>query len=401
MPGPMEGVKVVELGVWIAAPAAGAVLADWGADVVKIEPPGLGDPARLFKSMLGADLPFNPVFENDNRNKRGVVIDLSKPEGCELGLELVDSADVFLSNVRMAGLERMGFDPEALLARNPRLVYGLISGYGIEGPDADRAAYDIGAYWARSGIAAALTQPGGSPPFQRGGMGDHGAGMTLAGAVSAALYQREKSGKGQLVSTSLLRQGIHTLSFDLSLSLRFGLDVQLGERKSMFNPVINNYRDCDGKWFWILGLEGDRHWPPLARATGHPEWIDDPRFCSLAARGRNAVELIAMLDEIFATKTREEWGRIFDAEEDLWWAPVQTASELLSDPQAHAAGGFVEVPDGAATTMLPATPADFAGTPCAQRFMAPEPGAHTGEVLSELGKSEEELAALRAAGVIA
>jgi crotonobetainyl-CoA:carnitine CoA-transferase CaiB-like acyl-CoA transferase len=400
MPGPMDGIKVVELGVWVAGPATGAILADWGAEVIKIEPPGVGDPGRLFGKMLGADLPFNPVFENDNRGKRGIVLDISSDEGKEIALELIDRADVFVSNVRPAGLARLGLDPATLLERNSRLVYGLITGYGLEGPDADRPAYDIAGFWSRSGVAAALTKPGDSPPFQRGGMGDHSAGVSLAAAISAALYSREKTGKGQLVSTSLLRQGIYFLSFDLSVCLRFGLNIQLGDRKTMFNPVINNYQDSEGKWFWLVGLEGQRHWPHLARAVGHPEWIEDPRFADPGSRAANAAELIGMLDEIFATKTREEWGKLFDEQEELWWAPVQTLEEVLADPQVQAAGSFVEVPDGPSTTLLPATPVDFAGTPSKPRCMAPEPGQHSHEVLRELGKSDEEIAALREHGVL-
>jgi crotonobetainyl-CoA:carnitine CoA-transferase CaiB-like acyl-CoA transferase len=201
MPGPLEGVKVVEVGVWVAGPATGCVLADWGADVIKIEPPGVGDPGRLFKRILGADLPFNPPFEMDNRSKRSIVIDLSQSDGRAIALELIDAADVFLSNVRMAALARLGLDHETLLARNPRLIYAAITGYGMEGEDADRAAYDIAAFWARSGVAAMLTSPGQSPPFQRGGMGDHGAALSAAAGISAALYAREKTGRGQLVST--------------------------------------------------------------------------------------------------------------------------------------------------------------------------------------------------------
>ena len=400
MSGPMDGVKVIELGVWIAAPSTGAILADWGAEVLKIEPPGIGDPGRLFSKMLGGDLPFNPVFENDNRGKRSIVLDLSREEGRAIALELIGGADVFLSNVRSAGLDRLGLDPETLLALHPRLVYGLITGYGSEGLDADRAAYDIAAFWARSGVAASLTQTGGSPPFQRGGMGDHGAGMSLAAAISAALYSREKTGRGQLVSSSLLRQGLYTVSFDLAVCLRFGLSIQLGDRKTMFNPVINNYQDSEGKWFWIVGLEGDRHWPHLARAVGHPEWIEDSRFAGLASRAANAAELIGMLDEIFATRTREAWGAIFDEQKELWWAPVQSFEEVLADPQVKAAGGFVEVPDGASTTLLPATPVDFEGTPSAPRCMAPGHGEHSDEVLRELGRSPEEIAALRGRGVL-
>ncbi len=400
MPGPMHGVKVVELGVWVAGPAAGGILADWGADVVKIEPPGIGDPARTFSSMLGGDLPFNPIFEMDNRSKRSIVIDLSRDEGRNLSLELIDQADVFVTNVRMSAVARLGLDHETLIARCPRLVYAAISGYGLSGPDADRAAYDIAGFWARSGIAASLTSPGQHPPFQRGGMGDHNAGLAAVAAVSAALYSREKTGRGQLVSTSLLREGLYTLSFDLSLAVRFGVPLQVAERKSMGNPCINNYADKDGRWFWIVGLEAERHWPPLARAVDHSEWIDDPRFATPVARAENAPELIRLLDEIFASRTREEWGRIFDAEEDLWWAPVQTTEEVLSDPQVLAGGGLVEVPDGDGTTLLPATPVDFGETQWSPRWMAPSHGQHSAEVLAELGRSEQDIAGLRERGVV-
>jgi crotonobetainyl-CoA:carnitine CoA-transferase CaiB-like acyl-CoA transferase len=402
VPGPLEGIRVVEIGVWVAGPAAGAILADWGADVVKIEPPGIGDPGRTFGQMLGGDLPFNPPFEMDNRSKRSIVLDLTRDEGREIALELLDGADVFVSNVRMPALSRLGLDPETLLARDPRLVYAHISGYGAEGPDASRAAYDIAAFWARSGIAASLTTPGQHPPFQRGGMGDHNAGLSGAAAVCAALFSRERTGKGQLVTTSLLRQGLFTLSFDLSIALRFGISVAGANRKTMGNPAVNCYSDADGAWFWIVGLEGDRHWPPLARAAGHPEWIDDPRFATRGDRAQNAEILIGLLDDVFATRSRDEWAEIFDAEEDLWWAPVQTVEEVLSDPQVHAAGGLVEIPDtpgGRTTTTLPATPVDFAGTPWQARWMAPEHGQHTDDVLRELGRDDEAIAGLRARGV--
>src|ERR1700731_3645465 len=176
MPGPVEGIRVVELGVWVAGPGAGGILADWGADVVKIEPP-TGDPARSFASMLGGDLPFNPPFELDNRSKRSIVIDLATDDGRELAYRLLDTADVFVTNVRLAGLRRAGRDSGTVARRAPNLVYGAITGYGLHGPDRNRAAYDIGAFWARSGIAGLLTAPGREPPFQRGGRGDHGAGM--------------------------------------------------------------------------------------------------------------------------------------------------------------------------------------------------------------------------------
>ncbi|MEZ4331162.1 MAG: CoA transferase [Myxococcota bacterium] len=401
MAGPLAGIKVVEMGVWVAGPAAGGILADWGADVVKLEPPGVGDPARLFRSMLGGDLPFNPVFENDNRSKRSIAADLRTEAGRRIALDLIRGADVFVSNIRPAGLARLGLDPDTLCARFPRLVYAIVTGYGLAGPEADRAAYDIAAFWARSGIAASLRQQGAPPPHQRGGMGDHNAGLAAAAGIAAALFAREKSGRGQVVSTSLLREGTYTLSFDLAVAMRYGIPIQVGNRKTMGNPAINCYADSEGRYFWIVGLEGERHWPPLARAVGHPEWIEDPRYASPRDRAINAAGLIAELDAIFATKTREAWARIFDAEEDLWWAPVQTVEEVLADPQAAAAGAFVEVPDGDSTTLLPATPVDFSGTPWSPRAMAPELGQHTDAILTELGRSPSEIARLREEGVVA
>jgi crotonobetainyl-CoA:carnitine CoA-transferase CaiB-like acyl-CoA transferase len=397
----MTGVKVVEMGVWVAGPACGAILADWGAEVVKIEPTRVGDPSRLFASMFGPELPVNPPFEMDNRGKRSIAIDVASDAGREIALELVDGADVFVTNVRMAGLERLGFAWPQLRARNPRLVYGAISGYGFDGPDADLAGYDIAAFWARSGIAHMLTQPGQHPPFQRGGMGDHNAGLACAGAVSAALFARERSGQGQLVTTSLLREGIYTLSFDFAFLTRLGVEVGVADRATMGNPCINNYRDRDGRWFWIVGLEANRHWPPLCRAVGRPEWIDDPRYADTASRSTHAAELIRELDAIFATRTREAWGEVFAAEPELWWAPVQSLGEVLADPQATAAGGFVEVPDGAGSAMLPATPVDFDGHHATPRRPPPAHGGHTDEVLSELGRSADEIAALRQRGVVA
>jgi len=395
----MDGVRIVELGVWIAGPAAGGVLADWGADVVKIEPP-TGDPARTFQRMLGGDMPNNPVFELDNRSKRSIVIDLSTDEGRTIALELIDGADVFLSNVRADALARLGLDPATLLARNPRLVYGHLSGYGQEGPDANRAAYDIAAFWARSGIAGLLRQDGGPLPFQRGGMGDHSTGVQFAGAISAALFARERSGEGQLVTSSLLRQGVYTIGFDLNMVLGWGTFPAISDRSSMGNVCINNYTAAGGQPFWIVGLEGDRHWPPLARVVGHPEWIDDPRFATMRARAINAIELIAMLDEEFVKRPLSEWAEIFAAEPDMFWAPVNSPEDVIADPQLRHAGGFVEVPDEFGTTTMIASPADFHGTPWAPRWIAPKLGEHTAELLAEIGRTPEQIDALAEAGVV-
>jgi crotonobetainyl-CoA:carnitine CoA-transferase CaiB-like acyl-CoA transferase len=383
MAGPMEGIKVVELGVWVAGPAAGGILADWGADVVKIEPP-TGDPGRLFGRMLGLDIDVSPPFELDNRSKRSVVLDLTTDAGHATALELISGADVFVTNVRPGALRRLGLDFESVAPDNPRLVYGLITGYGETGPDADRAAYDVAAFWSRGAVAHLLTRPGDTPPFQRGGMGDHMAGMTLAAAICAALLARDRTGSGQLVTTSLYRQGAYTVSFDLNTYLMTGQPIAIGQRESMGNPCMNNYTAGDGRRFWIVGLEAERHWPALCRAVGRSDWLTDPRFSSARSRAVNAVELIAELDQIFATKPLDEWAEIFAGEPDFFWSPVNTIEDVVADEQFQAAGGMVDVPDGQAVVPMVATPADFHGTPWAPRSTAPDLGAHTDEVLADL-----------------
>lgn len=388
MAGPLEGVRVVELGVWVAGPATGGILADWGADVVKIEPPD-GDPARSFGRMLGISPQdrhhVSPPFEMDNRGKRSIVLDLATDDGKAHARSLLDGADVFITNIRTGALRRIGLDFDAAAAANPRLVYGLITGYGAEGPDADRPAYDVAAFWARSGLAHLLTRPGESPPFQRGGMGDHMAGMTLAGAICAALHARTRTGAGQLVTTSLYRQGAYTVSFDLNTFLITGHSIAIGQRESMGNPCMNNYTASDGRRFWLVGLQGDRHWPALCASVERPEWLTDERFATARARAANAVELIAELDAIFADKTLDEWTEAFAAQPDVFWSPINSMEDVLADEQFHAAGGVVYVPDsdGGSVPMV-ATPADFHGTPNELRGSAPELGEHTVEVLAEL-----------------
>jgi crotonobetainyl-CoA:carnitine CoA-transferase CaiB-like acyl-CoA transferase len=266
MPGPMEGVKVVELGMWVAGPAAAGMLGDWGADVVKIEPPE-GDPFRGLLSAMGAE-GSSPPFELDNRNKRSVGVNLGVAEGRQIAAELVDGADVFVTNARPGALARAGLDYASVSARNPRLVYAHVTGYGLEGEDSDRAAYDVGAFWSRAGVAASLTPDGAPLPYQRGGMGDHMAGLAAAGAVSAALYSRERTGEGQMVSVSLLRIGMYMLGWDISMSLRLGFPTVPMTVAAPPNPLISAYEAGDGKRFWMLGLQADRHWPDVLRGGG-------------------------------------------------------------------------------------------------------------------------------------
>jgi len=400
MAGPLEGIRVIELAVWVAGPSAGGILADWGAEVIKIEPP-TGDPFRgLYVHAAGVDIPANPPFELDNRGKRSIVLDLSKPDTKPIVERLFADADVFVTNVRAAGLARLGLDWDTLHARFPKLVYGHVSGYGTTGPDADRPAYDVGAFWARSGIAAALAPPNGVPPMQRGAMGDHTAGMTLAGGIAAALVARGRTGTGQLVSTSLLRVGAFVLGWDLNATLRLGIPATPFDRETMPNPVINAYRSADDRWFWLLGLQGQRHWPDLVAAVDRPDWLGDPRFATMPARRENAGELITMLDGIFAERPMHEWAERFDRA-GLWWAAMYTTHDVIADPQAHAGGVFTEVPQPEGDPQpAVATPCDFSGTPWTVTRPAPECGQHTEEVLLELGYDWEAIGALKERGAI-
>ncbi|HEV7731105.1 MAG TPA: CoA transferase [Candidatus Binatia bacterium] len=400
MAGPLTGFRVVELGVWVAGPSASGILADWGAEVVKIEPPE-GDPFRgMYLMAAGAELPANPPFELDNRGKRSIALDLRTADGRRVADELIARADVFVTNVRPAALARLGLDWERLSAANPQLVYARVTGYGEHGPDADRPSYDVGAYWSRSGIAAALTPPDREPPFQRGALGDHTAGMTLAAGISAALLARERGGRGQLVTTSLFRVGIFVLGWDTNAALRLGIPATPMTRRSTPNPVISPYRAGDGRWFWLLGLQGQRHWPDLVRAVKRPEWLTDPRFDTMRARRENVEVLVDLLDTIFVTRPLAEWIPIFDAA-GLWWAAVQTVSEVIEDPQAAAAGAWVDVPvaEGGTARMV-ATPVDFSDTTWAPGGITPECGQHTEELLLELGYDWERIGELKERGAI-
>jgi crotonobetainyl-CoA:carnitine CoA-transferase CaiB-like acyl-CoA transferase len=397
--GPLEGIRVVEMGFWVAGPSAAAILADWGADVIKIEPP-TGDPMRgLFASVAGMPIPINPPFELDNRGKRSMALNLDTEDGRSIARTLIDRADVFVSNVRPRGLEQAGLTYDELRQSNPGLVYCQVTGYQPDGPDKDRAAYDIGAFWSRGGVAASLTAADHELPQQRGGMGDHMAGSNAAGAVCAALLARSRTGEGQRLSVSLLRIGAYMVGWDLSIALRLGIPVGPYDRHHAINPIINCYQSGDGRWFWILFLQADRHWPDLCRAIQRQDLLSDPRFSDIAVRRDNAPALVAELDGVFATKSLAEWAEVFDRE-DVWWAPVNTVNEMLEDRVVHDAGVFIDVPGPEGDIKAVASPTHFYGTPWEPRGYAPEMGQHTEEVLLELGYDWDQIIALKEAGVI-
>jgi crotonobetainyl-CoA:carnitine CoA-transferase CaiB-like acyl-CoA transferase len=399
MAGPLEGIRVLELGFWVAGPAAAGILADWGAEVIKLEPPD-GDPMRgLFLTAAGVDVPINPPFELDNRGKRSISVNLAQAEGRAVAAKLIERADVLVTNLRMGALARVGLDFPSVHAINRRLVYCNLTGYGTSGPDRDRPAYDVGAYWARAGVAMSLAPKGAEPPQQRGGMGDHTTAIAAVSAVCAALVARQRTGVGQFVSTSLLRTGVYILGWDVNTRLRLGRVESPYDRHHIPNPLVNCYRGADGKWFWLLGLQADRHWPDLVRALDDPALRDDPRFADIRVRREHATACVAALDAIFATRPTAHWTAAFDAA-GMWWAPVQTIGEMLDDPQARAGGVVTQAAVADGTAEMVASPADFAGTPLATPAMAPELGQHTEEVLLELGYDWEQIAALREGGAL-
>lgn len=362
MSGPLNGVKVIEMGVWVAGPAATGLMADWGADVIKVEPP-TGDPQRFVFGALGvADQKGVPPFEIDNRGKRSVVLDLRNEEDLQKMFALLEDADVFVSNVRPAGLARMGLDPDSLTKRFPRLIYGQLTGYGTTGPDVDKAGYDIGAFWSRTGLAHTTVAPDELPPAIRSGQGDHTTGLSMAAGVLAALFDRERTGKGRVVSTSLLRTGIYTLGWDVGVYLRFGKRQSTKSSRKNPAPQMNCYRCADGRAFWLLGMEADRHFPGFLKAIGREELASVENFKNARARSINAGEFTAVLDEHFATQDYAYWTAKFD-ENDVWWAPLNSIAEAVVDPQVIASGAFVDMtpqPDEAPYRAVN-SPVDFSG----------------------------------------
>jgi len=398
----LKGLKVIEMATYVAAPSAGGIMRDWGAEVIKIESPR-GDPWRVFPTPVKDAASFgNPLFDLDNRGKRAISIDTSTPEGVAVLKRLVRDADVFITNTRPGALERAGLDYEALKKENPRLIYSSVSGYGMSGAERDRPGFDMAAFWARAGACRTMAPEGVKPFALRTAAGDHMTGLTTLGGIMGALYEREKTGKGRLVETSLLRTGIYMMSSDYAMQLRFGKLASTPPREKAISPLTNFFQTSDGEWFAYLPRGTKDDWPEMAEAIGLGHLVDDERFTTPLARRKNATEIVAILDEVFAKKTLEEWGRILD-EADLVWAPVQTSAQIVVDPQAHAAGAFVEVTrKNGETYKSVATPVRFHdGEDARPRGDTPAFGEHTLEVLREHGFSDAEIESLSTNNIIA
>ncbi|HEX2559751.1 CaiB/BaiF CoA-transferase family protein [Phenylobacterium sp.] len=396
----LQGLKVVEFASYIAAPGAAGLLCDWGAEVIKVERPG-GDPMRRALADAKNAIAENPTFELDNRGKRAMALDIARPEGREALMRLADQADVFLTNVRLASLRRYGLDDAALRARNPRLVYAVVTGYGLEGPDAAKPGFDMAAFWARGGVAH-MTAPRGVDPFMlRSGFGDHICSLATASAILAAVYERERTGRGRLVETSLLSTGIYTMGSDLAVQLRLGRLSRMRTRDDPLDPLGNFYQSADGRWFVIRRREGGPDFEVVATAAGRADLLDDPRFSTSRGRKDLARELTAELDKGFNALPFETIAQRLD-DADMVWAPVQTPAEVAADPQAHASGCFVEIEhEGDEPYLSPSGPARFPGVALSPRPPAPAVGQHTRQVLAELGYAPADIDAMLESGAAA
>jgi crotonobetainyl-CoA:carnitine CoA-transferase CaiB-like acyl-CoA transferase len=402
--GILEGVKVVEVASWTFVPAAGAVLADWGADVLKIEHPVTGDPQRgLISSGLipaGAG-GVNYIMEQPNRGKRSVAVNLGTDGGRELLYRLSESADVFLTNFLPDARERLLIDVEHIRARNPNIIYVRGSGQGVRGPDARKGGYDGASYWARGGLAMALTPAGLEWPISpRPAFGDVMGGMTIAGGIAAALFRRERTGKPSVVDVSLLGLALWNLGPDVVASKLYETSgTPKFDRAESPNPIVGVYRTKDGRFIMLMMLESERYWADFCRHIDLPELIDDARFADAASRYQNRRECIGVLDEVFASRTFAEWCKKLSTLEGVW-APMQTAREVHDDPQAVANGYLptVRSPEGTEFALV-ANPVQFDEVSPALR-PGPDHGQHTEEVLLELGLTWSEIGEHKDSGAI-
>jgi crotonobetainyl-CoA:carnitine CoA-transferase CaiB-like acyl-CoA transferase len=400
----LEGIRVLEVAIYAFVPSAAAVLADWGADVIKVEDPDVGDPVRgLTAYGFGpGDGGVSALWELFNRGKRSVGINIRKPEGLEILMSLVDQSDVFLTNFMQPARAKLGIDVDQILARNPRIIYGRGTGHGPVGPDANKGGFDALSYWGRPGAGSAAIAPGDTMPVLMPGpaFGDMQCGMHLAGGILGGLYRREKTGKGGVVDVSLLGSGLWAMAASTAGAhvLKSDNIVQLDRRRAP-NPIANIYATGDGRGFYLGMLESDRYWPGLCEALGLSGLTQDARFTTSPLRAANSEALITIFDDQFGRLTLVEIGEKLNSQEGPW-AVVGRPADVVTDEQALL-NGYVQMVDCGGEAQLPMITAPVQydqDAPTLSR--APGHGEHTDDVMGSLGIDTDNLIRLKVAGVI-
>jgi crotonobetainyl-CoA:carnitine CoA-transferase CaiB-like acyl-CoA transferase len=391
------GLKVIDCASWIAGPAAATMLSDFGADVIKIEPPGAGDPWRASTPIPGKKVDY--YWQLTSRNKRSLALDLKHPDGQAVLHRLAASADVFITNFPLPVRDRLRMAPSHLTPLNPRLIYASFTAYGEEGDEAAKTGFDSTAYWARTGLmhmvrSDAETVPSRSMP----GMGDFPSATGMYSAIVTALYRREKTGQGGVVRSSLLQNGLWANGCAVQTRL-FGEDIALRpHRDDAPNALANHYRSRDGRWF-IMALHNEqRQLLGFLSAIGREELTNDPRFATQDARRQHARELVLILDEVFSRRDLGEWRAILD-DAGVTFGVVATVNEALDDLQMRHAGALVPFCDGQGLTVM--TPFHIDGETKTPARRAPAIGQDNGSVLREAGYTSDDVERLRGLGVIA
>jgi formyl-CoA transferase len=399
--GPFDGVKVVEVAAWTYVPGAGAIMAELGADVIKVEPP-TGDPQRGLLNMLNRDSAGpNPFIEIPNRGKRSMTIDLNHDKGHEVFLKLIATADVFLTSYLPKLRQRMKIDVDDLRAVNPKLIYMRGSGWGSRGPMVNVGGYDAAAAWASAGTMYKLTPPDAEEPAgQPAAFYDLQGSNSIAGAVAMALFKRERTGEPSIVDVSLLNVGMWAMSPDIAAAPFTGGAMMGMSRKAPGNVITNTYRTKDNRWLQLVCLQSDRFWEEFCHTVGRADMIDDPKYIDSAARFANREQCVVELDKTFAEKTLEEWKQIFSIFSGVW-APGNDFMDIHDMEQVAANGFLEELTAGDGTPFkLPTPPYQFDERQSTVGRVAPELGQHTEEVLLDAGLDWDAISAYRESGAL-